>query len=108
MFKELKNVIYAVLITSIFIFIFVKTVEAQDAAENIYGVHSIINAPQIVLDDSLKDKELAVMVLGGIDYYVQECTPLTSRGVIYRNKIINLHKLNAGLLPINPTYIKGA
>ena len=108
MFKELKNVIYAVLITSIFIFIFVKTVEAQDAAENIHGVHSIINAPQIVLDDSLKDKELAVMVLGGIDYYVQECTPLTSRGVIYRNKIINLHKLNAGLLPINPTYIKGA
>ena len=108
MFKELKNVIYAVLITSIFIFIFVKTVEAQDAAENIYGVHSIINAPQIVLDDSLEDKELAVMVLGGIDYYVQECTPLTSRGVIYRNKIINLHKLNAGLLPINPTYIKGA
>ena len=51
---------------------------------------------------------MAIMVLGGIDYYVQECTPLTSRGVIYRNKIISYHEINEEFLPINPTYIKGA
>ena len=62
----------------------------------------------LVLATELLEKEMAIMVLGGIDYYVQECTPLTSRGVIYRNKIINLHELNTDLLPISPTYIKGA
>ena len=56
----------------------------------------------------LVDKEMAVMVLGGIDYYVQECSTLTPRGVLYRNEIISYHELKEDFLPISPTYIKGA
>ena len=48
------------------------------------------------------------MVLGGIDYYVENCTPLTSQGVSYRNKVISYHDILEAVLPINPTYIKGA
>ena len=107
--NNFKYYVIATLITAIIIFTYIKTVEAHDAAENISGqIHNLTNSPQIILDDSLKDKELAIMVLGGIDYYVQECTALTPKGVIYRNKIINLHELNVDLLPISPTYIKGA
>ena len=101
MFKELKNLIYAILITSIFIFIFVKSVEAE-------GIHDNTSVEQILLADELIDKEMAVMVLGGIDYYVQECSMLTPRGVLYRNEIISYHELKEDFLPISPTYIKGA
>lgn len=97
-----KYLTYATLITAVIIFAFVRSVEAQS--------HQVIDTdPELlVLASELEDKEMSVMVLGGIDYYVQECTSLTSRGVIYRNKIITYHKINEALLPINPTYIKGA
>jgi len=101
MFKELKNLIYAILITSIFIFIFVKSVEAE-------GIHDNTSVEQILLADELIDKEMAVMVLGGIDYYVQECSPLTPRGVLYRNEIISYHEMKEDFIPISPTYIKDA
>ena len=103
MFKELKNVIYAVLITSIFIFIFVKSVEADPTSI----IHDT-SPPEITLSNELLDKDLAIMVLGGIDYYVENCTALTSTGVSYRNKVITYHKISEIVLPINPTYIKGA
>ena len=90
-----KYLTYATLITAVIIFAFVKSVEAQP--------HQVIDTdPELlVLASELEDKEMSVMVLGGIDYYVQECTSLTSRGVIYRNKIITYHKINEALLPIN-------
>lgn len=100
-----KNIIFATFITAFIIFLYIKTVEANDGPSSI---HNITNPQIIVLAEELHDKELAIMVLGGIDYYVQECTSLTSRGTIYRNKIITSHNLNEVLLPINPTYIKGA
>lgn len=99
-----KSWIYGTLITIVILFAFVQTVEAQNTQP-----HKIDTDPELlVLATELEDKELSVMVLGGIDYYVQECTPLTSRGVIYRNKIISYHEINEAILPINPTYIKGA
>ena len=100
-----KNIIFATFITAFIIFLYIKTVEANDGPDSI---HNITDPPMIVLAEELHNKELAIMVLGGIDYYVQECTSLTSRGTIYRNKIITSHNLNEVLLPINPTYIKGA
>jgi len=98
-----KNIIFATLITAFVIFLYIKTVEAEpfDIIHNTTGT-------EITLSSELLDRDLAIMVLGGIDYYVQECTSLTSRGTIYRNKIITSHNLNEILLPINPTYIKGA
>ena len=97
-----RHLIYAICITALSLFACVKSVEAQP--------HNVVDTdPELlVLATELEDKELSVMVLGGIDYYVQECTPLTSRGVIYRNKIISYHEINEAILPINPTYIKGA
>ena len=97
-----RHLIYAICITALILFAFVKSVEAQP--------HDVVDTdPELlVLATELEDKELAIMVLGGIDYYVQECTPLTSRGIIYRNKIITYHKINESLLQIHPTYIKGA
>ena len=97
-----RHLIYAICITALILFAFVKSVEAQS--------HNVVDTdPELlVLATELEDKELSIMVLGGIDYYVQECTPLTSRGVIYRNKIISYHEINEAILPINPTYIKGA
>ena len=100
-----KNVIFATFITAFIIFLYIKTVEAHNGPGSI---HNITDPSIIVLAEELHDKEMAIMVLGGIDYYVQECTSLTSRGTIYRNKIITSHNLNEVLLPINPTYIKGA
>ena len=102
MLKELKNLLYATLITAFFIFVFVQTVEAHD------DIHSVTDPHLIEISTELLDKDMAIMVLGGIDYYVQECTPLTSKGVIYRNKIITYHKINKSILPLHPTYIKGA
>ena len=101
--KDLKSLLYAVLITLafIFVFVFVKWVEAE-------GIHDNTSVEQILLADELIDKEMAIMVLGGIDYYVQECSPLTPRGVLYRNEIISYHELKEDFLPISPTYIKGA
>ena len=99
-----KYLTYATLITAVIIFAFVKSVEAHNSQP-----HDIDTDPELlVLATELEDKELSVMALGGIDYYVQECTPLTSRGIIYRNKIITYHDINEAMLPINPTYIKGA
>lgn len=99
-----KYLTYATLITAVIIFAFVKSVEAHNSQP-----HDIDTDPEmLVLATELEDKEMAVMVLGGVDYYTQECTSLTSRGVIYRNKIITYHEINEALLPINPTYIKGA
>ncbi len=97
-----KNLIYATVITFVIIFVFIKSVEAQP--------HDVVDTgPKLLeLATELEDKDLAIMVLGGIDYYVQECTELTSRGVIYRNKIITYHEINEALLPINPLYIKGS
>ena len=97
-----RYLIYAICITALILFAFVKSVEAQP--------HNVIDTDLalLVLATELEDKELSVMVLGGIDYYVQQCTPLTSRGVIYRNKIISYHEINEEFLPIIPTYIKGA
>ena len=99
--KDLKSLLYAVLITLAFIFVFVKSVEAE-------GIHDNTTVEEILLADELLDKEMAIMVLGGIDYYVQECSPLTPRGVLYRNEIISYHELKEDFLPISPTYIKGA
>ena len=99
--KDLKSLLYAVLITLAFIFVFVKSVEAE-------GIHDNTAVEKILLADELIDKEMAVMVLGGIDYYVQECSTLTPRGVLYRNEIISYHELKEDFLPISPTYIKGA
>ena len=101
-----KNIIFATLITAFVIFLYIKTVEAHDTVQH----HDVIDTdPELlILAEELHDKELAIMVLGGIDYYVQECTTLTSRGVIYRNKIITYHEISEDFLPINPTYIKGA
>ena len=101
MLKELKNLLYASLITAALIFFYVQTVEAE-------GIHDNTSVEQILLADELIDKEMAVMVLGGIDYYVQECSMLTPRGVLYRNEIIAYHELKEDFLPISPTYIKGA
>lgn len=99
-----KSWIYGTLITIVILFAFVQTVEAQNTQP-----HKIDTDPELlVLAPELLEKELAIMVLGGIDYYVQECTTLTSRGVIYRNKIITYHEISEDFLPINPTYIKGA
>ena len=99
-----KNWIYGILITIAILFAFVKSVEAHDSQP-----HNVDTDPELlVLATELEDKELAIMVLGGIDYYVQECTQLTSRGVIYRNKIITYHDISEDFLAINPTYIKGA
>ena len=97
-----RHLIYAICITALILFAFVKSVEAQP--------HNVVDTdPELlVLAPELLEKELAIMVLGGIDYYVQECTTLTSRGVIYRNKIITYHEISEDFLPINPTYIKGA
>ena len=99
--KDLKSLLYAVLITLAFIFVFVKSVEAE-------GIHDNTTVEEILLADELLDKEMAIMVLGGIDYYVQECSPLTPRGVLYRNEIISYHEMKEDFLPISPTYIKGA
>ena len=98
-----KNIIFATLITAFVIFLYIKTVEAEpfDIIHNTTGT-------EITLSSELLDRDLAIMVLGGIDYYVQECTSLTSRGVIYRDKVIAHHDIAEDFLPINPTYIKGA
>jgi hypothetical protein len=101
MLKELKNLLIATLITLAFIFFYVRSVEAE-------GIHDNTAVEEILLADELVDKEMAVMVLGGIDYYVQECSTLTPRGVLYRNEIISYHELKEDFLPISPTYIKGA
>ena len=97
-----KNLIYATVITFVIIFVFIKSVEAQP--------HDVVDTDPKLLElaTELEDKDMAVMVLGGIDYYVQECTALTTRGVIYRNKILTYHDINESLLPINPLYIKGS
>ena len=97
-----KNLIYATVITFVIIFVFIKSVEAQP--------HDVVDTdPKLLtLATELEDKDMAVMVLGGIDYYVQECTALTTSGIIYRNKIITYHEINEALLPINPLYIKGS
>ena len=100
-----KNIIFATLITAFIIFLYIKTVEADNGPGSI---HNITDPSIIVLAEELHDKEMAIMVLGGIDYYVQECTSLTSRGVIYRDKVIAHHDIAEDFLPINPTYIKGA
>tara|TARA_B100001079_G_scaffold114522_1_gene98558 strand:+ start:286 stop:720 length:435 start_codon:yes stop_codon:yes gene_type:complete len=98
-----KNIIFATLITAFVIFLYIKTVEAEP-----FDIIHDTTGTEITLSSELLDRDMAIMVLGGIDYYVQECTSLTSRGTIYRNKIITSHNLNEILLPINPTYIKGA
>ena len=98
-----KNIIFATLITAFVIFLYIKTVEADTSVL----IHPDVS-DEITLSDELLDKDLAIMVLGGIDYYVENCTSLTEEGVEYREKIISHHELNVTLLPINPTYIKGA
>jgi hypothetical protein len=98
-----KNIIFATLITAFVIFLYIKTVEADTSVL----IHPDVS-DEITLSDELLDKDLAIMVLGGIDYYVENCTSLTEEGVEYREKIISHHELNVALLPINPTYIKGA
>jgi len=98
-----KNVIFATLITALIIFVYIKTVEAEPTSI----IHDTTST-EIILSNELLDKELAIMVLGGIDYYVENCTPLTSQGVSYRNKVISYHEILEVILPINPTYIKGA
>jgi len=103
MFKELKNLLYAVLITLAFIYFYVTSVEAEPTSI----IHDTAST-EITLSNELLDKDLAIMVLGGIDYYVENCTPLTSQGVSYRNKVISYHDILEAVLPINPTYIKGA
>jgi len=99
--ESAKYYLIATLITLVIIFSFIKSVEAE-------SIHDTTPVDEIVLATELLDKEMAILVLGGIDYYVQECTPLTPRGIIYRNKIITYHDINETMLPINPTYIKGA
>lgn len=95
-----RYLIYATVITFVIIFAFVKSVEADITVDT---------DPELLeLATELEDKDMAIMVLGGIDYYVQECTALTTRGVIYRNKILTYHDINESLLPINPLYIKGS
>ncbi len=95
-----RYLIYATVITFVIIFAFVKSVEANITVDT---------DPELIeLATELEDKDMAIMVLGGIDYYVQECTALTTRGVIYRNKIITYHEISESLLPINPMYIKGS
>ena len=71
-------------------------------------MHDQVVPVEITLSNELLDKGMAVMVLGGIDYYVDKCTALTPHGVNYRDKIISYHEINTELLPINPGYIKGA
>jgi len=99
--ESAKYYLIATVITLVIIFGFIKSVEAE-------SIHDTTPVDEIVLATELLDKEMAILVLGGIDYYVQECTPLTPRGIIYRNKIITYHDINETMLPINPTYIKGA
>jgi hypothetical protein len=98
-----KNIIFATLITAFFILLYIKTVEAEPTSI----IHDTTST-EITLSTELLDKDLAIMVLGGIDYYVENCTPLTSSGVSYRDKIITYHGILEAILPINPTYIKGA
>ena len=98
-----KNIIFATLITAFIIVLYIKTVEAEPTSI----IHDT-SPSEITLSNELLDKDLAIMVLGGIDYYVENCTELTSTGVSYRNKVITYHKISEIVLPINPTYIKGA
>tara|TARA_B100000809_G_scaffold164671_1_gene162038 strand:- start:146 stop:568 length:423 start_codon:yes stop_codon:yes gene_type:complete len=98
-----KNVIFATLVTALIIFVYIKTVEAEPTSV----IHDTTST-EIILSSELLDKDLAIMVLGGIDYYVENCTELTSQGVSYRNKVISYHDILEAVLPINPTYIKGA
>jgi hypothetical protein len=83
--------------------LYIKTVEADPI-----GVIHDTTSSEITLSSELLDRDLAIMVLGGIDYYVENCTALTSTGVSYRNKVISYHEILEAVLPINPTYIKGA
>ena len=98
-----KNIIFATLITAFVIFLYIKTVEAEPL-----DIISDMSSTEVTLSNELLDRDLAIMVLGGIDYYVENCTPLTQEGVDYKNKIISYHEILEAVLPINPTYIKGA
>jgi hypothetical protein len=69
----------------------------------------LVKSPsEFTLTHELLDKNTAIFVLGGIDYYVENCTELTPLGVEYRNYIISYHDINVGLLSITPLYIEGA
>ena len=98
-----KNIIFATFITAFIIVLYIRTVEAEPTSI----IHDTTST-EITLSNELLDKDLAIMVLGGIDYYVENCTALTSTGVSYRNKVISYHGILEAILPINPTYIKGA
>ena len=98
-----KNIIFATLITAFVIFLYIKTVEAEPL-----DIISDMSSTEVTLSNELLDRDLAIMVLGGIDYYVENCTPLTQEGVDYKNKIISYHEILEAVLPINPIYIKGA
>ncbi len=99
--ESFKYYLIATLITLVIIFSFIKSVEAE-------SIHDTTPVDEIVLANELLDKEMAILVLGGIDYFVQECTPLTERGEKYRDKLIEYHNISEGLLGVNPNYIKGA
>ena len=101
--ESAKYYLIATVITLVIIFGFIKSVESEEIS-----VHDTTPVDEIVIATELLDKDLAIMVLGGIDYYVQECTPLTERGEKYRDKLIEYHNISEGLLGVNPTYIKGA
>jgi len=98
-----KNIIFATLITAFIVFLYIKTVEAEP-----FDIIHDTTGTEITLSSELLDRDLAIMVLGGIDYYVENCTPLTSIGVSYRDKVISYHEISEIVLPLNPTYIKGA
>ena len=69
----------------------------------------LVKSPsEFTLAPELLDKNIAIFVLGGIDYYVKNCAELTPLGVEYRNYIISYHNINAVLLPITSLYIEGA
>ncbi len=98
--KMFKHFLIATLITAAIIFAFIRSVESNISIDS-------FEPGEIVLAHELLDRDMAIMVLGGIDYYVESCTALTERGVEYRNQIISFHSIEEGFLPINPTYIQG-
>ena len=69
----------------------------------------LVKSPsEFTLAPELLDKNIAIFVLGGIDYYVKKCAELTPLGVEYRNYIISYHNINVVLLPITKLYMEGA
>ena len=80
--------------------------EEMNSETEVVEEEEVIIGPKI-FDEELEFRNMAVQVLGGLNFYTSNCGQLTELGNVYKSQIMETFNLDKDLMTLDQYYIDG-